>query len=152
MYCRECGEQITNEKAVICIKCATNKGQGEKFCPDCGVEVKNKGAEVCLNCGIRLKGSMNNFTNQIKNATNNSSSTNNNNKIVAGLLSIFLGAMGIHRFYLGYKEIGFMQLGLFAIAMLFFEPVLLGCWIWAIIDAIQIFTGKLPNSNGTELV
>lgn len=152
MYCRECGEKITNEKAVICIKCGINKGKGEKFCPDCGIELKNKGAEVCLNCGINLKGSMNNFTNQIKNVASNSGSSNNNNKIVAGLLAIFLGAMGVHRFYLGYKEIGFIQLGLFGVAMFLFEPVLLVGIIWAVIDAIQIFTGKLPNSNGTELV
>ncbi len=152
MYCRECGEKITNEKAVICIKCGTNRGKGENFCPDCGVEVKTKGSEVCLNCGIRLRGSMNNFANQIKNATSNDSSNGNNNKTVAGLLAIFLGAMGVHRFYLGYKQIGFIQLGLFVVAMIIYAPVLLGCQIWAIIDAVQIFTGKLSNSSGNELV
>ena len=66
MYCRECGEQITNDKAVICIKCGTNKGEGDKYCPECGGSVKTKGAEVCLNCGVRIKGGTNNFTNKIK--------------------------------------------------------------------------------------
>lgn len=152
MYCRECGEIISNEKAVICVKCGINKGQGNNYCPDCGVEVKNKDSEVCLNCGVRLKGSMNNFANQIKNVTNSSNRSAGNNKMVAGLLAIFLGGMGIHRFYLGYKEIGLIQLGLFAIAMLLFAPVLWACWIWAIIDAVQIFTGKLYNVIGNELV
>ena len=144
MYCRQCGEELNNPRAVICVKCGTNKGQGENYCPDCGQEVKNKGAEVCLNCGIRLKGAMNNIADQLKSVASKSGS-NNNNKMVAGLLAI-------HRFYLGYKEIGFIQLGLFAIAMFLFAPVLWGCWIWAIIDAVQIFTGKMNNANGLELV
>ena len=152
MYCRECGEQITNEKAVICIKCGTGKGQGDKYCPECGVAVKTKGAEVCLNCGVRIKGSTNNFANQIKNVTNNSSSSNNDNKMVAGLLAIFLGGAGVHRFYLGYKQIGFIQLGIFAAGIIIFQPILLGSSIWAIFDAVQIFTGKLNNADGTELV
>lgn len=148
MYCRQCGEKLNNPKAVICVKCGTNKGQGENYCPDCGQEVKNKDAEVCLNCGVRLKGAMNNFISK----ANSNSSSNNNNKVVAGFLAIFLGAMGIHRFYLGYKQIGFIQLGIFGVAMLFFLPILWVNLIWAIIDAIQIFTGKLYNANGTQLV
>lgn len=40
MYCRQCGEELNNPKAVICVKCGTNKGQGENYCPDCGQEVK----------------------------------------------------------------------------------------------------------------
>ncbi|AVQ37754.1 hypothetical protein C7M56_03275 [Clostridium botulinum] len=153
MYCRQCGEKITNEKAVICIKCGANTGQGNNFCSECGAEVKNKDAEVCLNCGVRLKGSNNNFTNQIKNITNSKgNSYGNNNKMMAGLLAIFLGAVGIHRFYLGYKEIGFIQVGLFIAALILLAPVIWVCWIWAIIDAVQIFTGKLHNANGTELI
>lgn len=153
MYCKECGEKYGNEKAVICVKCGTSKGQGNSFCPECGVEVKNKDAEVCLSCGVRLKGAMNNITSQIKNAANKgSSSCTNNNKLVAGLLALFLGGLGIHRFYLGYKEIGFIQLGIFALAFFIFAPIIWGCWIWAIIDAVKIFSGKLNNASGMELV
>ena len=94
MYCRECGEKLTNDKAVICVKCGTNKGQGNNYCPECGEEVTNKKADVCLKCGIRLKGSINNIAGQIKNATSNlDNANNNNNKTVAGLLSIFLGSL-----------------------------------------------------------
>ena len=31
-------------------------------------------------------------------------------KIVAGLLGIFLGGFGVHRFYLGYTKIGVIQI------------------------------------------
>lgn len=157
MYCRECGEALINEKAVICVKCGISKGQGNNYCPECGQIVKSKDAEVCLNCGIRLRTERNNFADRIKGIANNSidnkiSSTNNNNKVVAGLLAIFLGGIGVHRFYLGYKQIGFIQLGIFAVAMLLFSPAIWACWIWAIIDAVQIFSGKLLNSDGSELL
>lgn len=32
-------------------------------------------------------------------------------KLVAGLLALFLGTLGIHKFYLGYKNEGFIMLG-----------------------------------------
>ena len=151
MYCRECGEKLSNPKAVICVKCGTNKGQGNNYCPDCGQEVKNKDAEVCLNCGVRLKGGVNNLTNQIKNSVSNNGRSSSNNKIIAGVLALVLGGLGIHRFYLGYKQIGFIQLGIAIFSMLFI-PLILVSWAWAIYDAIQIFTGKLNNANGEVLV
>lgn len=151
MYCRECGEELNNPKAVICIKCGTNKGQGKNYCPECGDEVKNKDAEVCLSCGVRLKNSINNIASQIMNSANNENNSNNN-KLVAGLLAIFLGSLGVHRFYLGYKEIGFIQLGIFIFSIVLFWPTMFACWIWELIDVILIFTDKLPTANGVELV
>ncbi|TBW20877.1 TM2 domain-containing protein [Arcanobacterium bovis] len=31
-------------------------------------------------------------------------------RLVAGLLGIFLGGFGVHRFYLGYSKIGILQI------------------------------------------
>jgi hypothetical protein len=61
-------------------------------------------------------------------------------KIVAGLLGIFLGAYGVHRFYLGYTGIGLL--------MLF---TLGGCGIWSLIDAIMVLVGKVPDVHGRPL-
>jgi len=36
-------------------------------------------------------------------------------KITAGILGIFLGGFGVHKFYLGYTTTGLIQLGLFFI-------------------------------------
>jgi TM2 domain-containing membrane protein YozV len=33
-------------------------------------------------------------------------------RVVAGLLGIFLGALGAHRFYLGYRALGFVMLAI----------------------------------------
>ena len=60
------------------------------------------------------------------------------NKIVALLLSIFLGGWGIDRFYLGYIGMGILKLltgGVFGI-------------LW-IIDIVRIATGSLRPANGT---
>jgi hypothetical protein len=61
-------------------------------------------------------------------------------KMVAGILQIFPGGLGIGRFYLGYTGIGLAQL--FTCG---------GCGIWTLIDAIMIFTGRVPDAEGRPL-
>lgn len=58
-------------------------------------------------------------------------------QLVALLLCIFVGALGIHRFYLGYTGIGIIQLLTFG-----------GCGIWSLIDLILIVTGDLKPKDG----
>ncbi len=58
-------------------------------------------------------------------------------QIVALLICFFIGALGIHRFYLGYTGIGIIQL-----------LTLGGCGIWALIDLIMIITGDLKPNGG----
>ena len=56
------------------------------------------------------------------------------------LLSIFLGGLGVDRFYLGYTGLGVAKL-----------LTLGGCGIWSIIDIILIATSKLPDAQGRPL-
>lgn len=58
-------------------------------------------------------------------------------QLIALLLVIFVGGLGIHRFYLGYTWQGIVQLLTAG-----------GCGIWALIDLIRIITGDLKPKNG----
>lgn len=60
-------------------------------------------------------------------------------KIVAGLLGIFLGGLGIHRFYLGHTKIGVIQL-LLTVFVGSFTMGLVG--LWGVIEGIMILTGS----------
>ncbi len=68
-------------------------------------------------------------------------------KIVAGLLGIFLGGLGIHNFYLGYTKKAVIQL---VISLL--TGGLAG--IWGFIEGILILCGKkiTTDAQGNELV
>ncbi|SCI86205.1 TM2 domain [uncultured Clostridium sp.] len=83
--------------------------------------------DICLNCGVRL----NDFSNII-NKFKLYNGKGNKKKILSGVLAIFLGRMGIHRFYLGYKEIGLIQLGLFLVGYVLFWLASLISSIWAL--------------------
>jgi TM2 domain-containing membrane protein YozV len=77
--------------------------------------------------------------------------------IAAGFLQLFLGFLGIGRFYIGSTTIGAVQLslGLFAFFFSLFcfvgFPLLFGVMVWAVIDAIMIFTGSVPDNYGRKL-
>lgn len=66
-------------------------------------------------------------------------------KMVAGLLSVFLGSFGVGRFYLGHVGLGVAQLAITTLTC-----GLCG-WIWPLIDAIFIFTGKTTDAQGRPL-
>jgi len=63
-----------------------------KFCANCGKKIDAK-AEICPECGVRV-----------------AIVENNRNKIVAGILAILLGGIGIHKFYLGKNGQGILYL------------------------------------------
>ncbi|WP_324679684.1 TM2 domain-containing protein [Mycobacterium sp. 663a-19] len=75
----------------------------------------------------------------------------------AGLLQLFLGVFGIGRFYIDSTQIAIAQLclGLFGFVFTLFcwlgLPILLGSVIWAIVDAIMMFTGGVTDNYGRKL-
>ena len=66
-------------------------------------------------------------------------------KIVAGLLGLFLGTLGIHNFYLGYTGKAVAQLLLTLIGwIILIGPIISG--IWALIEAVLILCSSYGSS------
>ena len=60
--------------------------------------------------------------------------------VVTLLLSLFLGSLGIHRFYVGKIGAGILQL-----------ITVGGCGIWTLVDIIMIATGNFKDKDGYEI-
>lgn len=113
-----------------------------KFCTNCGQEVKDD-QETCLNCGKILK----------KNSSSGVTQTNpryGKSKITAGLLAIFLGAFGVHNFYLGYSGKATAQLLLTVLSCCVLSPI---TSLWGLIEGILILAGSIKtDGDGNPLV
>jgi TM2 domain-containing membrane protein YozV len=104
--------------------------KGRNHCQNCGA-AGNPEAEVCTSCGVRLLGG--------------EPSTGTRSKMAAGLLGVFLGGLGIHRFYLGYNGIAVAQLVLTLLGLVTCGLTALGAWIWGLIEGIMILTGSISK-------
>lgn len=119
------------------------------FCKYCG---KENVYEICEECQkTHSENTINVEATSVE--YNNTSSTSSNpqakSKIAAGLLGIFLGALGIHNFYLGFtgKAIAQLLISLLSCGMLSFASA-----IWGLIEGILILTGSMNvDSDGVPL-
>lgn len=59
-------------------------------------------------------------------------------KLAAGLLGIFLGALGVHNFYLGYTGKAVAQLLLTLVGWVLFGLGPVVAWVWGLIESILI--------------
>ena len=115
MYCRYCGSAVA-EPAAVCLTCGCPPLAGKKHCPNCGAET-GPDAVLCTRCGVSLTAAM------------------PKSRLAAGILGIFVGGLGIHRFYLGYTGIGIAQI---AVTLVTFG---IGA-LWGFIEGILILTGN----------
>ncbi|MDP2923364.1 MAG: TM2 domain-containing protein [Candidatus Omnitrophota bacterium] len=100
------------------------KKEVKMFCKSCGKELKDEAA-ICVSCGVKVE---------------KPKSQDEREWVVALLLSIFLGQLGIDRFYLGHIGLGILKL-----------VTLGGCGLWWLIDLILIAADKVTDANGKPL-
>jgi hypothetical protein len=70
-------------------------------------------------------------------------------KLAAGLLGIFLGAFGIHRFYLGYTGVGVAMLLITVLSVGLLSPI---TGLWGLIEGILCLTGSMTDAQGRPLI
>lgn len=126
MFCKNCGHQH-HEQAVVCLNCGVAIGTGESFCSHCGMHT-TPNAHICTNCGVVLTPSV--IAGEQK------------SKLVAGVLGILLGPLGVHNFYLGYTGKAVAQL-LITILTCGAGATITG--IWGLIEGILILTGSIDK-------
>ena len=126
-FCPNCGQnmsggqtQPTSVPVRKCPKCDTVVAAGATFCQNCGTATLVN-AVVCVKCGVALATAV---------------PAGAKSKLAAGLLGIFLGGFGVHRFYLGFAGIG--------VAQILVTMVTCGMGgIWGFIEGILILTGSM---------
>ena len=110
-----------------------------KYCSNCGSELENA-AVFCGKCGKKVEAD-NSYVNYNPNAKS---------KMAAGLLGIFLGAFGVHNFYLGYNGKAVAQLLITVLSCFLLSFV---SSIWGLIEGILILTGNINvDADGNRLV
>jgi TM2 domain-containing membrane protein YozV/predicted RNA-binding Zn-ribbon protein involved in translation (DUF1610 family) len=130
-FCSSCGAIIKKE-AEICPKCGVRQMTpaapsptpifNKKYCSSCG-ELILKNAEICPKCGVRQQ--------------NKIDSEVSAEWLTLFLLSLFLGELGVDRFYVGKIGTGILKLITAG-----------GCGIWWLVDWIMIACGKFTDSKG----
>ena len=136
MYCKNCGSAV-EQGAAICTNCGVPVGQGMNYCGNCGGEVQ-PGAAVCMACGFA--------TNSTVKAP---AMPGAKSKMAAGLLGIFLGAFGVHNFYLGYTGKAVAQLLITVLSCFMLSEV---SAIWGLIEGIMILCGNInTDADGNPL-
>ena len=125
------------------------------ICNKCGSKVPDE-SKFCMFCGSRV--SKIQYYNDDNSDNNTSLRTYYTNvdfdggeaksKKTAGLLGVFVGAFGIHRFYLGYTGIGIAQIAVSLVTCT------IGGAIWGFIEGLCILcdTAITTDADGNDLV
>ncbi len=127
MYCSNCGQEVS-AVAIACPHCGVPPRKERHFCFNCG-EAVSPAQIMCVHCGAGLA----------------QTAALRKDKTAAGLLAIFLGSLGIHKFYLGYSRAGVTMLLLTIIA----GPLTLGI-VAGIMELIALIEGIIYLTKSDE--
>jgi len=124
-----------------------------KYCSNCGSKIEDS-EKFCARCGKKVGNVEDNvYTYSDNNSQSTINTSGQKSKLIAGLLGIFLGSLGIHNFYLGNTNRGLTQLLVSLIGGIFTCGVAaIAMEIWGLVEGIQILTGTInTDSDGNPL-
>lgn len=120
------------------------------FCPSCGNNIDDS-AKFCKSCGAKTDAAAVAPQTSPQQQYHQPQShyqqppigqpAEGKDWLITLLLCIFLGGLGVHRFYAGHTITGILMLVTAG-----------GCGIWVVIDIIMIVTGAFKDSDGRDLV
>jgi len=122
--------QLTGEILVPQPKEGESEGAGLPRCVACGGKVSPL-AQSCPHCG--------------QPAPTLAQPISDKSRLLAGLLGIFLGGLGVHRFYLGYIGIGIIQIILTILTLGLAS-------LWGFIEGIVILAVGMRDAQGRYVV
>ncbi|MDR2756162.1 MAG: TM2 domain-containing protein [Planctomycetaceae bacterium] len=87
MYCTNCGKDGVRENSTACLGCGISPHAAEKnYCCNCGEKLNNVNQVICTKCGCSVK---------------SIATSGESKRIIAGILGLCFGGIGVHKFYLG---------------------------------------------------
>ncbi len=140
MFCRNCGKELVGSPE-ICMNCGAKSLAATAFCPNCGNPTTPLSV-ICPKCGSSLE------------AKTDTGEVSTKSRLVLVLLALFLGQLGIHRFYAGKIGTGIVMLvltitGYPAIILLGLGFIPLSVvWVWNLIDVIMAVAGTFKDKEG----
>lgn len=107
-----------------------------KYCVNCGEKLGDKD-EFCSKCGTSSTGD----TTRVQVVSDPEAKS----KLGAGLLGIFVGALGVHNFYLGYNSKAITQLLLTVVGWILCGLGPIVASVWGFIEGVMILAGSIDK-------
>jgi TM2 domain-containing membrane protein YozV len=85
----------------------------------------------------------------IKESWNETTSSKENKKLLAGLLALLVGYLGVHKFILGYNKEGFILLGGFVVGLLTY-CLIIGIFIIMAVAIVPFIEGIIYLTKSDE--
>lgn len=149
-FCQNCGKELIGTPE-FCMNCGARPNTATAFCPNCGVPTA-AAAVICVKCGVSLVG-----RNQTAAAAPGVvGGVSKKSRLVYVLLCLFLGELGIHRFYVGKigTAVGMLVLtivGYATVIFIFGFIPLAAVWIWNLVDFIIGVIGNAKDKEGKKI-
>lgn len=166
MYCRQCGKPVEGDQE-FCEECKAlnaskandsaninandNSSSNANSNSTTNTTANSNTTEAIQNVDLNQNSNYNGSTSSTGTAQNtNYNYSQPRSRLAAGLFGIFLGALGIHNFYLGFtgKAIAQLLISVLTCGILSWVSA-----IWGLIEGILILTGSInTDASGNRLV